>query len=62
MIDRMEPIPFLLGLLLIVMVVWDLFETIVVPRPTPVPDRALRGQERLAGLPDCWPPAQRPHA
>jgi hypothetical protein len=31
----MEPIPFLLGLLLIVMVVWDLFETIVVPRPTP---------------------------
>jgi hypothetical protein len=31
----MEPIAFILGLLLILLVVWDLFETIVVPRPTP---------------------------
>ena len=31
----MEPIAFLLGILLITIVVWDLFETIVVPRPTP---------------------------
>jgi hypothetical protein len=31
----MEPIALLLGILLILLVVWDLFETIVVPRPTP---------------------------
>ena len=31
----MEAIALGLGLLLIVAVVWDLFETIVVPRPTP---------------------------
>jgi Ion channel len=30
-----EPIAFCLGVILIVVVVWDLFETIVVPRPTP---------------------------
>ena len=35
MIARMEPIAFLLGILLTVLVLWDLFETIVVPRPTP---------------------------
>ena len=31
----MEPIAFLAGWLLVVLVVWDLFQTIVVPRPTP---------------------------
>jgi hypothetical protein len=31
----MEAISFVLGLLLVIAVVWDLFETIVVPRPTP---------------------------
>jgi len=31
----MEPIALALGIVLIVLVVWDLFETIVVPRPTP---------------------------
>jgi Ion channel len=35
MIGVMEPIAFFLGALLIVAVIWDLFETIVVPRPTP---------------------------
>jgi hypothetical protein len=30
-----ESIAFALGMLLLVLVVWDLFETIVVPRPTP---------------------------
>jgi hypothetical protein len=30
-----EPIAFLLGLVLLVAVGWDIFETIVVPRPTP---------------------------
>src|ERR1035437_9926226 len=31
----MESIAFALGILLVVLVVWDLFETFVVPRPTP---------------------------
>jgi hypothetical protein len=31
----MEPLVAVLGILLVVMVFWDLFETIVVPRPTP---------------------------
>src|ERR1035437_4371794 len=31
----MEPIAFALGALLVVLVVWDLFQTIVVPRPSP---------------------------
>jgi multisubunit Na+/H+ antiporter MnhC subunit len=31
----MEPIAFTLGVLLLALVFWDLFETIVVPRPTP---------------------------
>jgi hypothetical protein len=35
MIATMEVIAFSLGILLVVAVVWDLFETIVVPRPTP---------------------------
>ena len=35
MIVVMEPIAALLGVLLVMLVVWDLFETIVVPRPTP---------------------------
>jgi hypothetical protein len=35
MIAPMEPIAFILGVLLLALVFWDLFETIVVPRPTP---------------------------
>jgi hypothetical protein len=31
----METIAFVLGILLLILVVWDLFETIVVPRPSP---------------------------
>ncbi len=31
----MEPIAFALGVFLLVLTLWDLFETIVVPRPTP---------------------------
>ena len=31
----MEAIAFALGLLLLVLVFWDVFETVVVPRPTP---------------------------
>ena len=31
----MEPVAFALGLLLLIVVFWDLFETVVVPRPTP---------------------------
>jgi hypothetical protein len=35
MIKAMEPIVFALGAFLVVLVVWDLFQTIVVPRPSP---------------------------
>ncbi len=35
MIKVMEPIVFALGALLVLLVVWDLFQTIVVPRPSP---------------------------
>jgi hypothetical protein len=35
MIEAMEPLAFALGVLLVVLVVWDLFQTIVVPRPSP---------------------------
>jgi Ion channel len=35
MISSVEVIAFVLGIVLVVAVVWDLFETIVVPRPTP---------------------------
>ena len=31
----MEAIAFALGVLLLVLVFWDVFETVVVPRPTP---------------------------
>jgi hypothetical protein len=31
----MEPVAFALGVFLLVLVFWDLFETVVVPRPTP---------------------------
>jgi hypothetical protein len=31
----MEPLPLVLGALLVVLVLWDLFQTVVVPRPTP---------------------------
>ena len=31
----MEPVAFVLGILLLALAFWDLFETIVVPRPTP---------------------------
>jgi hypothetical protein len=31
----MEPLAFALGVLLLALVFWDLFETVVVPRPTP---------------------------
>jgi Ion channel len=31
----MEPIAFVLGILLLALAFWDLFETVVVPRPTP---------------------------
>src|SRR5882672_9955688 len=31
----MEPVAFALGLLLLSVALWDLFETVVVPRPTP---------------------------
>ena len=34
-IPRMEVIAFVAGILIIVLVVWDLFQTIVVPRPSP---------------------------
>jgi hypothetical protein len=38
----MEPIAFVLGSFLVVLVAWDLFETIVVPRPTPSRIRIAR--------------------
>ena len=31
----MEAVAFVLGLFLVALALWDLFETIVVPRPTP---------------------------
>lgn len=31
----MEPVAFVLGILLLALVFWDLFETVIVPRPTP---------------------------
>ena len=31
----MEPIAFALGVFLLALTFWDLFETVVVPRPTP---------------------------
>src|SRR5204863_2429144 len=35
MIGPMEVVTFVLGLLLLAVAFWDLFETVVVPRPTP---------------------------
>jgi hypothetical protein len=46
----MEPIALVLGLLLLGLVTWDLFETIVVPRPTPDRFRIARYVVRLS-----WP-------
>jgi hypothetical protein len=34
MIEAMEPISFAVGTILVVLVIWDLFQTIVVPRPS----------------------------
>src|ERR1700694_2675358 len=31
----MEPVALVLGILLLALVFWDLFETVIVPRPTP---------------------------
>jgi hypothetical protein len=44
----MEPLAFVLGILLLVLVIWDLFETIVVPRPTPDRFRIARYVVRLS--------------
>ena len=44
----MELIAFVLGTLLLVLVIWDLFETIVVPRPTPDRFRIARYVVRLS--------------
>ena len=57
----MDAIWFLLGLLLLILVLWDVFETIVVPRPTPgwfrIGRYLVRGSwwlvRRVAGGPDC---------
>src|SRR5450759_399332 len=48
MIAPMELIAFVLGTLLLVLVIWDLFETIVVPRPTPDRFRIARYVVRLS--------------
>ena len=44
----MEPLAFVLGILLLVLVIWDLFETIVVPRPTSDRFRIARYVVRLS--------------
>ena len=57
MITRMEAIAFSLGILLVVAAIWDLFETIVVPRPTPGRFRmgryVVRGSWRIVRAAGC---------
>jgi Ion channel len=63
----MDIVFFLLGLLLLVLVAWDVFETVVVPRPTPgwfrIGRYLIRSSWRLvraiAGGPDRGPTAER---
>jgi hypothetical protein len=56
----MEVIAFALGALLLTLTFWDLFETVVVPRPTPgwfrIGRYVLRGSWRILGaIRDRWP-------
>jgi len=56
----MEAVAFALGLLLLSLTLWDLFETVVVPRPTPgwfrISRYLVRGAWRVVRtIPDRWP-------